>query len=451
MPRCHDLSALLATSAEEHLEPRHTGLMERWAPVADWMAQRLAEGFDASCKSNTARIGPRVVGRDRAGRGLSGINFAMEDPLSLSSHPRILTAATAAARRYGVHAAGSASQMGLCTLGTQLEARLAAHLGYAGATLFPCGWSAAFGALRTLLRAGDHVLICGPVRDGVRQGAAASGARVHLLPEADCLTLADRLDHLRDHHPQAGILVVLHALGPCGAGLPDLGRVQALCRRHATTLMVDVSDDLGVMGETGGGVIEMQGLPGQVDIVTGSLASVFAANGGFVASNHPALKPALRLAAGAQTECSAMSPVQAAVALAVLDLVTGEEGVIRRARLATNAARLRAGLHAAGFVPVSMPGPVVTLRFPGLEQARRLTAEMLAHGVMLNLDEAPGPAAGAPHPMPASQAAAVWRLRVMADHSPEDIDMLVTRLVEARQRLDRAARQDWEDRLAGVA
>ena len=170
MPRCHDLSALLASAAAEHLEESRIGLLDRWAPVADWMAQRLAEGFDASCKSNTARIGPRVVGRDRAGRGLSGINFAMEDPLSLASHPRMLTAASAAARRYGVHAAGSASQMGLCALGTLLEERLATHLGCAEATLFPCGWSAAFSVLRTLLREGDHVLTCGPVGDGVRQG-----------------------------------------------------------------------------------------------------------------------------------------------------------------------------------------------------------------------------------------------------------------------------------------
>ena len=451
MPRCHDLSALLASAAAEHLEESRIGLLDRWAPVADWMAQRLAEGFDASCKSNTARIGPRVVGRDRAGRGLSGINFAMEDPLSLSSHPRMLTAASAAARRYGVHAAGSASQMGLCALGTLLEERLAAHLGCAEATLFPCGWSAAFGVLRTLLREGDHVLTCGPVRDGVRQGAAACGAMLHALSDADCLTLADRLDYLRDHHPRAGILLVVNALGTCGMGLPDLARLQALCRRHAATLMVDVTEDLGLMGEGGRGVIELQGQLGQIDIVTGSLAAVFAANGGFVASSHPALKAALRLASGAQTESAAMSPVQAAVALTALEIIAGDEGVTRRARLATNAARLRAGLHAAGFAPLPLPGPVVVLRFARLEQARRLTAEMLSHGVMLNLDETPGPVCGAPRPLPPEEVVASWRLRVMADHSPEDLDLLVSRLVEAQQRLDMAEQQGWEERLAVVA
>lgn len=455
MPRCHDLSDILASSAAEHLDETHIGLMDRWAPVADWLALRLAEGFDASCKSNTARIGPRVVGRDRAGRGLSGVNFAMQDPLSLASHPRILTAASAAARRFGVHAAGSASQMGLSTLTTVLEERLALYLVCAEATVFPCEWTAGFGAVRTLARGGDHVLICRDARDGLQEGARASGARLHPLETADCAAIRDRLEHLREHDPQAGILVVVGALAPGGGVPPDLAGLQRLCRRHAATLLVDVTQDLGVMGETGRGVIEVQRLLGRIDIVTGSLSGVFAANGGFVASDHRALKPALRLASGAQTESSAISPVQAAVALAALELVSGEEGMTRRARLATNAARLRAGLQAAGFAPgasaAAEVGPVVHLHFARLDWARRLTAEMLAHGAMVNLDEGPGLSISPARVIPPESAVAGWRLRVMADHSPDEIDGFVASLIAARHRLAAAEAQSWQQRLAVVA
>lgn len=444
MTRTLDMSQMLGTTMADHLDVSAIGLIDRWQPVADWMESRLAEGFDASCKSNSARIGPRVVGRDRAGRGLSGLNFAMQDGLSLASHPRILTAASAAGRRFGVHSAGSAAQMGLSTLTTLLEERLALFLGCEDATVFPCGWTAGFGAVRTLMREGDHVLIDAAARDGLHEGARASGARLHVYPHGACDQIETRLEWLREQDPQAGILVVAGALTPCTTGLPDLARLQRLCRRHAATLLVDVSHDLGLMGETGRGVIEMQRMLGRIDLLVGSFSRAFAANGGFVAGSHPALKPALRLACGPQTESNAISPVQAAIALAALDLIASEEGAERRNRLAANAQRLHDGLRAAGFAPAGQPGPVVTLRFARLEEARRLTAEVLAHGGLVNLDEGPLAPPGAA----LANAAAMWRLKVMADHTADEIDAFVTLLCEARARLDRGEDAPWIARCA---
>ena len=445
MPRPADMTALLCSTASDHLDRDNIALLDRWTPVADWMAARLEAGFDASCKSNTARIGPRVVGRDRAGRGLSGLNFAMQDALSLASHPRVLTAASAAARRFGVHAAGSATQMGLSTLTTVLEDRLAMFLACEDATVFPCGWTAGFGVVRTLMREGDHILIDAAARDGLQEGARASGARVHVYPHGGCDQIEARLEWLRDEDPQAGILVIAGALTPCTAeGLPDLARLQRLCRRHAATLLVDVSHDLGMMGDTGRGAIEMQRMLGRIDILVGSFARAFAANGGFVASSHPALKAALRLACGAQTDSNALSPVQAAVALAALEVITSEEGAERRARLAANADHLRAGLRAAGFAPAGQPGPVVTLRFSRLEEARRLTAEMLAHGALVNLDEGPLVAPDAP----VAAAPALWRLKVMADHAIDELDAFVALLCEARARLALTEDANWIGRYA---
>ena len=121
------------------------------------------------------------MGRDRGGQGISGINFAAQDYLNLASHPRILAAASAAGRRFGVHSAGTAVQMGLNPLTTALEDQLATFLRYEDATVFPSGWAAGYGAIRTLMREGDHVLIDTLAHDCLREGAAASGARVHRM------------------------------------------------------------------------------------------------------------------------------------------------------------------------------------------------------------------------------------------------------------------------------
>ena len=439
MTRRFDSAELLDTIASDHLDDGCVSVMDRWLPVAEWMEARLEAGFDATCKMNGSRIGPRIVGRDRGGRGISGINFAAQDYLNLASHPRILAAASAAGRRFGVHSAGTAVQMGLNPLTTALEDQLATFLRYEDATVFPSGWAAGYGAIRTLVREGDHVLIGTLAHDCLREGAAASGARVHRMPHLSLQAITSRLERLREEDPQAGILVVTESLFATESDAPDLRALQALCKRHAATLLVDVSHDLGVLGETGRGAAEIQNMLGRIDVMVGSFSKVFAANGGFVASSHPAVKVALRLSCSTLGDSNAVSPVQAAIVLAALEIVASEDGRERRESLMANARHLRERLIKAGFELRGEPGPVVTVRLGPLSRARRLTAEVLANGALVNLSER----IGANHATP---GAAVWRLRVMAGHGPEEIDGFVDLLIECRKRLAEADEKAFSNR-----
>lgn len=439
MTRRFDTADLLDTTAADHLDSGCVSILDRWQHVADWMAARLTAGMDATCKSSGARIGPRVVARDRAGRGLAGINLAAQDYLSLASHSRVLAAASAAGRRFGVHAAGTAVQMGLNPLTVALEEQIAGFLGYEEATAFPSGWTAGYGAIRTLMRDGDHVLIDSMAHGCLHEGAAASGARIHRMPHLSLQAIETRLERLRDEDPQAGILVVTEALFATESDSPDLRALQQLCKRHAATLLVDVSHDLGVLGETGRGVAELQKMIGRLDVVVGSFSKVFAANGGFVASSHPALKTALRLACGPLCDSNALSPVQAAIALAALEIVASEEGRERREILMTNVHRLRHGLKAEGFDVPGQPGPVVTVKLGPLSRARRMTAEVLENGALVNLSERLGMEQ-------AGSGYNAWRLRVMAGHGSEEIDSFIDCAVEARTRLAAADEKSFSDR-----
>lgn len=410
----------------DYYDAQPVGLMDRWQPMTDWADARLAAKLEPYCKVNVGRIGPRVLGRDRAGRGLSGINMASQDYLSLGSHPKLLAAAAAAARRFGVHSAGSPAQMGLTTLATSLEERIAEFLSLADATVFSTGWGAGYGAIRTLVREGDHVLIDVLANACLHEAASASGALVHRFSHCSTEAVAARLDWLRENEPFAGILVVTEGVFSMNSDMPDLAALQAICRRHDATLCVDVAHDLGVMGETGRGVIEMQGMTGQIDVVMGSFSKAFASNGGFVASNHPALKLALRYACSTHTLTNALSPVQAAVVLAALDIVESAEGAERRARLMDNSLRLRDGLTKGGFQVLGQPSAIVPVGLGRHSRARRLTADVLAHGALVNLVE---------HPV-VPRNGCRWQLQIMADHSADDIDAFVAIAEAARMQME---------------
>ncbi len=370
------------------------------------------------------RIGPDIIGSYRDGAAFNGVNFASQYYLSLSSHLYIVAAAKAAANDFGVHSAGSASLMGNTSLSVELEKRLGEFLGYESVTVFPIGWAAGCGAVKALVRKGDHVLIDLLAHACLQEAARDATDKVHVVPHLSADAIERRLVRIRKEDPDSGILVVTETLFSMDSDTPDIRAIQELCRTHKATLFVDCAHDLGAMGATGRGVLEEQELIGGVDVLMGSFSKTFASNGGFVACNSPALKFGLRSNCGPSTFTNAMTPIQAAVVLAALAIVSGNEGAVRRKRLVHNVERLRAGLRDKGFEPLSRPSAIVPVILGNMERARLMTRHALEQGGIVKLVEYPA----------VSTSTARWRLQVMTDHDDDHIDRVIEVACLARDR-----------------
>lgn len=390
-------------------------LIGRWDGVGDFMELRNSYGLDPFQRVSRHKIGPDINGLHRDGSRFSGVNFASQDYLSLSSHPYVVAAAKAAADDFGVHSAGSAALMGNTSLSLELEKRLGAFLGYQSVTVFPIGWAAGYGAVKALVRKGDHVVIDLLAHACLQEAARDATDKVHVVPHLSPDAIERRLIRLRKEDPDSGILVVTETLFSMDSDTPDIRAIQDLCRAHKATLFVDCAHDLGAMGATGRGVLEEQGLIGGVDILMGSFSKTFASNGGFVACNNPALKFGLRYSCGPSTFTNAMTPIQAAVVLAALAIVSGNEGAARRARLLHNVERLRAGLRAKGFEPLGRASAIVPVILGNMPRARLMTRHALEQGGIVNLVEYPA----------VSTNTARWRLQVMADHDDDHVDRMI--------------------------
>lgn len=390
-------------------------MLARWRRHSDWHEQRLANRVDPYAKATLGSVSSETVARLRDGSLCSGVNFASQDYLNLSAHPSVHAAARKAIDAYGVHSAGSVALMGSTELSIALESRLATFLGYRDCTVFPTGWGAGYGVVKTLVRRGDHVVIDVLAHACLQEGARNATLNVHSVPHCSNIAVERRLERIRAGDTRCGILVVTEGVFSMDSDVPDLAELQAICRRHDATLMVDVAHDLGALGATGRGVLELQDMVGKVDLVMGSFSKTFASNGGFVATNEPALKPALRYNCGPLTFTNALSPVQAAIVLAALDIVDGEEGAALRARLMGNVLRLRAGLEANGFQVLGQPSAIVPAVFGNSPVSRLATRYALENGAIVNLVEYPA----------VSRNSCRWRLQVMAQHTASHIDMLV--------------------------
>lgn len=406
----------------DYVDPGKTNILDRWNRHQEWWNGRLSHQVDPYSKYTASRIAPTIEAHSRDGRRIDGVNFASQDYLSLASHPLIAEAACATIRDLGVHSAGSGALMGNTAVSIRLEQAIAAFLGMRDCILFPIGWAAGYGIVNTLITTTDHIIIDVLAHACLQEGARNATPSVHAFPHLSTAAVERRLQRIRATDPQAGILVVTETLFSMDSDVPDIQALQALCHRHDATLVVDVAHDLGSFGPTGRGHLEVQGMLGKVDLVMGSFSKSFASNGGFVATNHPALKQALRSSCGPFTFTNALSPVQAAVVLRAIDIIDSPEGAMRRDRLMANIMRMRNGLQARGFTVLGEPSAIVPVVLGSNALSRLITRHALSHGAVVNLVEYPA----------VSRNTCRWRIQVMADHTAEQIDSFIQIAVDAR-------------------
>jgi glycine C-acetyltransferase len=406
-------------------------LVARWDAQHIWLEGRLRHNVDPYSKWTAGGIGPTARFGTRDGTVYDGVNFGSQEYLGLASHPAVQAAAKRAIDEYGVHSAGSAALMGNTTLSRALEERLAAFLGYRDCTVFPTGWGAGYGAIKTLVRTSDHIVIDVLAHACLQEGARNATPNVHTFPHLSNEGVRRRLQRIRNADPDAGVLVVTETVFSMDSDVPDFAGLQNICREYDATLMVDVAHDLGAIGVRGGGYLEVQGMIGEPDILMGSFSKSFASNGGFVACNNPGLKLALRYSCGPLTFTNALSPVQCSIVLQCLDIMESDEGAQRRARLMDNIIYMREALQLAGFNLLGEPSAIIPVILGDNATSRLTTRYALEEGAAVNLVEFPA----------VSKNTCRWRVQVMATHTHEHIDRFVKIAVGARAKA--AAHIDW--------
>jgi glycine C-acetyltransferase len=408
----------LTGSLREFRDPRGSDLFERVEGFYRWQDARRAQGFWPYSKSTEDAPLNTCAAKDDAGRSFKGINFASQDYLSLSSHPAIKEAAKDAVDEYGVHSAGSAAFLGNTRYSLQLQRTISQFLNMEHTVLYPTGWAAGYGVIRGLIRADDHVVMDGLAHNCLQDGAIAATRNIHLHGHLNLQSVRRHLNRIRTRDKDNGILVVTEALFSMDSDTPDIAAMQDLCREFNAKLMVDVAHDLGNIGEDGAGHLGLQQMLGRIDIVMGSFSKTFASNGGFVCINSPAVKEYIRYFGSSGTFSNALSPVQSAIVLKAFEIVRSEEGRNLRASLMRNVLHLRSELEQMGLEVIGNPSAIVSAKVGDEALARMVSQRLPELGVVANLVEFPAVAKGS----------ARFRLQVMAKHTKENIDALITRL-----------------------
>lgn len=220
------------------------------------------------------------------------INFSSNDYLGLANHPDVVSAFKKATNAYGV---GSGSAHLICGHSQShhaLEEALATFTGRERALLFSSGYMANVGVISALLGRGDRVFEDRLNHASLLDGGLLSGARFKRYQHNDIADLQGKLTAF-----DGRTLIVSDGVFSMDGDVAKLSSLAELANQDNTMLMIDDAHGLGVLGQTGGGVVEHHSLTAaQVPLLMGTLGKALGTAGAFVAGSNALIETLIQKA-----------------------------------------------------------------------------------------------------------------------------------------------------------
>ncbi len=306
------------------------------------------------------------------------INFSSYNYLGLNGDGRVAAAAKAAIDRHGISASASRIASGERPVHAALEAALAANYNAEAALCFVSGHATNVTVIGHLLGPRDLIVHDALVHNSGAEGVRLSGSKRIAFPHNDWAAADRELAANRKRHTRA--LIVIEGHYSMDGDMPDLARFVELAKKHDAWLMVDEAHSIGVLGQTGRGVFEQQGVdPAGVDIWMGTLSKTLSGCGGYIAGSA-VLIDVLKHSAPGFVYSVGMAPALAAASEASLRIMREEPW--RVARLQENARAFRDGARARGFdVGPSVGLGIVPIILGSSVKAGRASATLFDAGV----------------------------------------------------------------------
>lgn len=347
----------------------------------------------------------------RHGREL--VDFSSNDYLGLSHHPALIERARAWAAEYGTGAGASRLVSGHLAAYQAVETRIARAKGSEAALVLVSGWQANASVLAALLdralwEAEPLVFADRLIHASLHAGLTLAGARARRYRHDDLDHLETLLAAAEAESPGAPRVIVSETVFSMDGDVSDVGRLAAIAARWNALLYLDEAHATGVMGAGGFGLTPGHG----VDLAMGTFSKGMGSFGAYVGCSAVLADYLVNRASGLIYATALPPPVLGAIDAAVELVPTlGPE----RALLAAHAARLRAGLQAAGLDT----GPSASQIVPVIlgDEARTLA-------VAAALERA-GVLAVAIRPPTVPPGTSRIRFALSAAHTTDDIDRLI--------------------------
>jgi len=349
------------------------------------------------------------------------LNFCANNYLGLADHPEVVGAAQKALQDYGFGLASVRFICGTQELHKQLEKTISDFFGTDDAILYTSCFDANGGLFETLLGSEDAIISDALNHASIIDGIRLCKARRFRYPNSDMQALEDALQSSQD----CGIrLIATDGVFSMDGYIAKLDEICTLADRYDALVMVDDSHATGVIGKTGRGSAEHQGVMDRIDIFTSTLGKALGGGSGGFTTGRKEVIELLRQRSRPYLFSNTLPPPLVAASIRVFEMLTATTSL--RDRLEKNTAYFREGMTAAGFDIKAGIHPIVPVMLYEAPLAQEFARRLLDEGVYV---------IGFFFPVVPKGEARI-RVQISAAHQRTDLDQAIAAFTRVGQELE---------------
>lgn len=344
------------------------------------------------------------------------INFASNDYLGLTQHPKVKDAAKRAIEKYGTGSTASRLLGGNFDIHQQLEKKVAEFKGTESALVFSSGYAANLGIISSILNKDDVIIIDKLNHASIIDGCRLSKAKLQVYPHNDMFAL-ERILIKSKHYRKR--LIITETIFSMDGDLALLPEIVNLAKKYKALIMLDEAHATGVLGKNGKGAVEYFGLGSgkeqMIDIQMGTFSKALGSMGGFVAGDN-CLIEYLKNKAKSFIYSTSLAPAVIATSLAAIDVIQTEPSL--QEKLWENITYLRAKLNELCYDTMKSQTQIIPILVGDSKRTIKISESLYEKGLFI-----PGIR---PPTVPKNKAR--LRINLMATHSKQDLDLVIEAL-----------------------
>jgi glycine C-acetyltransferase len=345
------------------------------------------------------------------------------DYLGFSQHPKIKAAVIDGVTQFGTGSGASPAIGGHFVYHRTLEQKIAAFYKRKDAILYTTGYTANSATLQCLMHKEDLAILDMAVHASVYEGCLTTNVKTFLHNNMEML---EKVLKTAQHHYRTKMVIIDGVYSQDG-DLASLDKIAELTHHYGAYLVVDDAHGIGVVGDTGRGVIEMYQAYQQVDIITGTFSKALGNIGGYVIA-APELINYLKFQSKQHLFSTTATPAIMGIIKAI-ELV--DEEPFWKDKLWYNINYLKNGLKDIGLDTGNTASAVIPVKVGNILKTLEAGRLLLRAGVYTN-----------PIMYPAvSKKNARIRMNVMATHTFEQLDKVLNAFWDVDSKLNISGKQ----------
>jgi glycine C-acetyltransferase len=351
------------------------------------------------------------------------INFCANNYLGLSNNTEVVKAAKDTLDSHGFGMSSVRFICGTQDIHKQLENKIAEFFHCEDTILYAAAFDANGGVFEPLLNKDDAIISDSLNHASIIDGVRLCKASRYRYANNDMIDLENQLIEANKQNHRFKIIVTDGVFSMDGI-VAQLDKICDLADKYDALVMVDECHASGFIGKTGRGTMELKGVLGRVDIITGTLGKALGgAMGGYTTGKKEIIE-ILRQRSRPYLFSNSLAPTIVGASLKVFEMISKDTTL--RDKLEENTNYFRKEMEKAGFDLVGADAAIVPVMLYDAKLSQDMANLLLDEGIYV---------IGFFYPVVPKDKARI-RVQLSAAHTKEHLNKAINAFIKVGKKLN---------------